>query len=207
MLFLFLFVQYLMKNSLPQVEMLPALLVWIASNASFSFFWQTAPAMGTKYLKNHMGMKLTDAEYEEIPHPHAELVLHVIIKNFQAFSVLSTFVFGPIAAVSRKSTRNLQGLMAMTTKASKVGLVLSPFTGTAMTYGRVKNDQVERVYDRDFRLRHNKNQVRVDQASIIGGLGGAAIGMSKAANPVLGYTLGVTTGVLGAAFYNNVLKK
>ncbi|ELU03845.1 hypothetical protein CAPTEDRAFT_226486 [Capitella teleta] len=158
--------------------------------------------MVLQYIKNHMGMKLTEEQMADIPHAFPELVSHVIIKNIQAFGMLGTFLVGPVWAASSKSTRNLPGLAAKCTKAGRVGVVMSFFTGPAMTYFTVKGNEEIKIYDRCFRLRHNRKQVRVDQASIIGGLSGAAIGASQA-NPTLGFLVGMTSGVLGAAAYNS----
>ena len=163
--------------------------------------------MGTKYIKNHLGFKLSEEEMAEIPYPYTELVIHVTYKNWQSFALLGTVLFGPLAALARRSTRNLAGLAAMTTKAGKFGLIASPFTSVAMTYATVKKDPIEKIIDRDFRLRYSRSQVRVDQASFIGSVGGTAIGMAKFANPILGLTLGMTSGVVAASLYNTRVKK
>lgn len=159
-----------------------------------------------EYLKNHMGMKLSDEEMAKIPYPFPELATHVTIKDIQAFGLIGTCIVGPILAVKNTSTRNMAGLAVKCTKAGRVGVILGLFAGPAMTFLRVKNETEEAIEDRCYRLRHNRNQVRVDQASIVGGLAGSAVGMTMA-NPTLGFLVGMSSGVIGAAAYNSSLPK
>ena len=154
-----------------------------------------------EYVKNHLGMKLSDDEMASVPYPVTELTTHVTIKDVQAFGLLGTLLFGPINALRSPATRNLAGLAAKCTKAGRIGVIVGLVAGPAMTYAKVRSLDEDAIVDRCYRLRNNRGQVRVDQASIIGGVAGVVVGMSQA-NPALGFLLGMSSGVLGAAVYN-----
>jgi len=162
--------------------------------------------MSFQYLKNHMGMKLNDEQMQEIPNPYTELITHVFFKNVQAFGMLGTLIVGPLNAVRKASTRNLAGVIAKSTKAGKYGVMMSVVTAPLMTYATVKGDDVERVVDRCYRLRHHRCQVRVDQASILGSVAGVAVGVSQG-NPTFGALVGMTSGLLAATAYNRKKNK
>ena len=76
------------------------------------------------------------------------------------------------------------------------------------TYARIRNDEPEQVYDRSYRLRYNKGQVRTDKFTygglVLGGVGGVAAGL--AAGPVMGAVNGASMGA-GLAVIAHVLTK
>lgn len=154
------------------------------------------------YFKNHAGLALTDEQMQDIPNPRAELITHITIKDVQAFGLLGSLVIGPLAAVARSQTRNLAGVTRLATKCGTVGAALGLVAGPAMAIARMKSLNDDEVRDRCYRLRCNRNQVRVDQASIIGGIGGAAAGAYAGPGIALGAVLGISSGVLLAAAYN-----
>lgn len=55
-----------------------------------------------------------------------------------------------------------------------------------------------------FSLRYNRNQVRVDQASFLGALGGAGGSLLLGASPVSGAVVGLVGGTVGMGLYNTV---
>lgn len=154
------------------------------------------------WLKNHGGLTLTDKEFEDIPNPKLELITHVTIKFVQAFGLLGTCLIGPVAAVSRSSTRNTAGLTRLMSKCGTRGAALGLVVGPLATFARMRSLEEDAITDRCYRLRRNRNQVRVDQASILGGVGGSAVAaMTGSSVPFVG-VLGMTAGVLVAAAYN-----
>jgi len=75
--------------------------------------------------------------------------------------------------------------------------------GIAMTMMRTYGNTDDQIYDRTYRLRHNKGQVRMDKftygCAALGGLGGAAGGLSSAgavASGVQGASMGIGLAVL-----------
>lgn len=52
--------------------------------------------------------------------------------------------------------------------------------------------------------RYNRNQVRVDQASIVGTLGGAGVALLLGSSPVSGAVLGLVGGTVAMGMYNTV---
>ena len=159
--------------------------------------------MSLPWLQNCVGGRLSDEDMKNIPNPTLELGIHVVMKNVQAFSLLGLLFVGPAVALIRKKP---VGKTAFS--AAKYGALLGCGTGPLMTYAKVKNLEEEGIYDRCFRLRHNRGQVRVDQLSIAGGVGGiaSALLMGQAAVASSG-AVGMVLGVLTGGFYNNVIAK
>lgn len=164
--------------------------------------------MSSEWAKNMAGMTLTDEQMEKIPNPKLELYIHVTTKTVQAFGLLGTILVGPISACVKKETRNWPGVKNKMTRMGRGGLVLGLVTGPLMTYMKIKNEtDPYKIWDRCYRLRHNRGQVRVDQDSVLGAIGGAGIGAATGSGAMFGGLAGMSTGILFAAFYNNVINK
>ena len=71
-----------------------------------------------------------------------------------------------------------------------------------MTFGRIRAEPEEAIFDRSYRLRKSRTQVRVDQASIVGAVFGAAIAFGRTYNPVFGGVTGLSVGIIGMSIYN-----
>ena len=162
-------------------------------------------AMGMSYLKNHLGFQLTDEEMRDIPYPYVELYTHVSIKTAQLFGFIGTMVVGPISAIVRSKTRSLAGISSSAYKCGKWGVIISLFVGPLVTQSVLKGKKADRdsVYDRCYRLRNNRGQVRVDRGSAVGAVTGAALAVPMGARPLLGGLVGMSTGVIAMAYYNN----
>ena len=156
--------------------------------------------MGSSYLKNTMGMSLSDDEMKDIPMPRVELTIHVTTRCVQAFGLLSTVLIGPIAAVVKRDTRNLAGLARRVRVCGKYGVLLGFVAGPAMV--SMKALDTDGLYDRCYRLRNNRNQVRVDQGFWVATPLGVAAAAAMGASPVLGGVLAMTAGVFVVAAYN-----
>lgn len=142
--------------------------------------------------------------------------LPVQLQAIRAFAIQSVHVadnhfpvlVGPIAAAVKKDTRNLAGVKHKMTRCGRGGLVLGVFMGPFMTYMKIrKEEDPYKIWDRCYRLRHNRGQILVDQSSVVGGVGGAAIGAATSSGALFGGLVGMSSGILAAAVYNNVLKK
>jgi hypothetical protein len=167
------------------------------------------PDMSLLWFKNLVGCKLTDAEMRDIPHPYAELYTHVLMKSVQSFGLLGTVVIGPVSALLSAETRTIEGVRFAAVKYGKWGVLLGCIAGPLMTYARLKSVKANQdaVYDRSYRLRNNRDQIRVDRGSIVGAVGGAAVAVPMGACPVFGGLVGMSAGIISMAFYNNVCLK
>ena len=162
--------------------------------------------MSVNWLKNMVGIRLTEEQMKDIPNPTVELTVHVTAKNIQAFALLGTVVVGPVRAIARAPTRNLSGIISTATKFGKYGVVIGCFLGPAMTYGRLKSSNAthDAIYDRCYRLRNNRSQIRVDQASVVGAIGGAGLlTLVFRKCPIFGALFGMSSGIIAMAIYNN----
>lgn len=162
--------------------------------------------MGSEWLKNMCGSSLDDEAMQRVPYPKTELVMHVTTKTIQAFGLLGTVLVGPISAAVKKDTRNWPGVKHKMTRCGRGGLILGVFAGPLMVYMKIKNEEDPyKVWDRCYRLRYNRGQVRVDRASLIGAMTGAAAGTATASGAMFGGLVGMSTGILAMAVYNNAI--
>jgi len=159
--------------------------------------------MSSQWLQNHMGATLSDEEMEKIPNPKFEVGVHVVIKFMQAGGILGTWLFGPIAAVRKSETRNLQCLRMKMGKCGRAGVFIGIPLGMAASYAQTSKCDEYRNWDRCYRLRHNRGQVRADQASAVGSIGGAAIGYATGAGAWFGGLMGMSALMLAAAIYTS----
>jgi len=160
--------------------------------------------MNASWFKNYLGFNLTDEQMRDIPHPYLELHTHVIIKTAQAFGFLGTVVVGPIVALSRSQTRSFAGVASSSCKCGKWGMMLSLVVGPLMTSSvlKAKKADYDSVYDRCYRLRYNKGQVRIDRGSAVGAVSGAALAVPMGASPMMGVLLGMSMAMISMAVYN-----
>lgn len=158
-----------------------------------------------------LGFKLNDKQMEDIPFPKLELTTHVTIKTVQAGGQLGMCLVAPISASIRPDTRNwaeIQQRMAIYGKNGViVGLILGPFL-TMMRLRSIESDDA--VRDRCYRLRRNRNQVRVDQGSILGALAGYGVvahgSFGDFANSLLfGSVVGMSSGIVFATLLNRII--
>jgi len=165
--------------------------------------------MSWLWLKNLAGCKLTDDEMRDIKHPYVELYTHVMGKSIQAFGMIGTVVLGPAVAMMNANTRNLVGVRSSAFKFGKYGVMLGIVAGPLMTYARLKSSGAndDAVYDRSYRLRNNRGQLRVDRGSIVGAVGGFALALPLATCPVTGALFGMSAGIISMAIYNNAILK
>jgi len=165
----------------------------------------TATAMSASWFKNLIGFELTDEQMRDIPYPYVELHTHVIIKTAQAFGLLGTMVVGPVVALARSKTRTLAGIKSSACKCGKWGVMLAFVAGPLMTQQvlKAKKASPESVYDRCYRLRNNRGQVRVDRGSAVGAVSVAAAAVPMGGSPLLGGLFGMSMGIISMAVYNN----
>ena len=160
--------------------------------------------MGSSYLKNHLGFALTDDQFQDIPYPVSELTTHVTIKTVQAGALLGTTVLGPLYALARAPTRSLAGITQKAVRFGRNGMIIGLGLGPLVTYLQGKNFATPEFTDRDYRLRNNRGQVRVDRASVLGSAAGAGVAMVMGSSPMAGGVIGVSAGIIGMSVYNSI---
>ena len=164
--------------------------------------------MGSQWFANMRGAALDDEQMKDIPHPTAELYVHVTTKTIQAGGLLGMVLFAPIATVLKKETRNLASLQTKMTRFGRNGVIIGTVMGPFMTFMKLRNENDDyKVWDRCYRLRYNRNQVRVDQASVSLGVGGAIAGALAGQGVLFGGLAGMVVGILSAATFNSIQKK
>ncbi|KAL3851617.1 hypothetical protein ACJMK2_015350 [Sinanodonta woodiana] len=161
--------------------------------------------MTAPWFKNYVGVKLSDDQMRDISHPNLELTAHVTMKTVQTFGLIGTMFVGPILALARKDTRNWSGVQAKMTQAGQVGLGLGLLAGPLMTYARMRSvSDPDGAYDRCYRLRYNRTQVKVDRASILGFVGGAGIAYYMAGDAIFGGLVGMSGGIIITSVLNSI---
>jgi len=165
--------------------------------------------MNFPWFKNFVGFEVPDEQMRDIPYPYLEMHTHVIMKCAQAFGLLGTVIVGPLVAVSRSKTRSLSGLKSSCCTCGKYGVMLSFVAGPLMTQSVLSAKKANRdsVYDRCYRLRYNKKQIRIDRGSAVGAVGGSALAGQMGASPVMGALVGLSVGFISMMVYNYALPK
>lgn len=160
------------------------------------------------YFKNNLGFTLSEEEMEDIPYPKEELVTHITLKTSQLFSIVGTLIFHPVRQMVKKDfcPRNF---FVKGAKTGFRGAIAGAVTGSIMSFVFFEKKKIEHqgFYDRSYRLRYNRSQILVDQASVglatAGAIGGTILGSGMMVPGVWGYV----GGVVGAAAYNNMIRK
>ena len=156
---------------------------------------------------------------EQIPHATFELYEHTVVKGAQAGAILPMMFSPPILyALNRKITWN--EVLLRTAKYSLRGSVRNYYSNNwttinlpsffqmigalmlvPLTYARIYDQTEEQIFDRSYRIRYNKGQVRCDRISVttagIGAVAGAmafsSVGMVTGG--LYGASLGLGLGV------------
>jgi len=137
-----------------------------------------------------------------IPYPKTEVTIHVTYKTIEAFSILGMGVFGPATAMIRK-----RNLLQTALKGGRYGAIVGLVAGPVMTELALKNATVDSIWDRAYRLRYNRGQVRVDRMATWAVVGGAAAGAFLGRGLVDGALVGLVIGTISTGVYNNFILK
>lgn len=163
---------------------------------SRQFFW----------FRNMMGQKLADEEMEQIKYPRMELYTHVTFKTIQAGALLGMVLIAPAVRLV-SGPRTLNAISETALRYGRNGALIGIPLGPLMTYGRATSGDglnEDGFIDRAYRLRYNRNQVRVDRASIVGTLGGAGVAVLLGSSAVSGAVVGLVGGTVAMGMYNTV---
>ncbi|CAL1167647.1 unnamed protein product [Cladocopium goreaui] len=122
------------------------------------------------FMRNWLAhQNLPDEEMRDIPNPWNEMQLHISYKFAQAFSVIG---LGIGLVMTRKPNRYR--------KIGQATLLGSCFgagpAGFAAWHFKSSTLNEEEIYDRAYRLRYNRHQIRVDQGFEFGNILGLVAG-------------------------------
>ena len=158
---------------------------------------------GFQYCRNLLGEQLSDEEMQVVKYSKGELYYHVMLKDVQAFAFLGMCLVAPAVQLIR-GPRNLAALQATAIKYGKVGAVLGVPAGAAMMYLRARGGSIDAdgFYDRAYRLRKNRNQVRVDRGTYLGTAAGIAGALGMGASVSSGAVVGMVAGTVLGGLYN-----
>lgn len=158
------------------------------------------------WCRNLLGQKLTDDEMGKIKHPAVEVYAHVTFKTIQAGALLGMVVIAPAVRLA-VGPRTLAAVTETALRYGRNGAIIGVPLGPLMMYGRATSGEgihEDGFIDRAYRLRYNRNQVRVDQASILGTLGGAGGALLLGGSAVSGAMVGLVGGTVAMGIYNTV---
>ena len=139
-----------------------------------------------------LGFRLTDEQLESIAYPRLELVAHVTTKTVQTGGPIGSCLVAPISASVRPDTRNWAEIQQRMAIYGKNGMFLGLALGPVVSW---------------LSIRKSRKQVRVDQASVLGALGGyglVAHGLfgSFANSLMFGTVVGMSSGIVIASVFN-----
>jgi uncharacterized membrane protein len=159
--------------------------------------------MSKEWAENlFLAKDLNDQQMEAIPNPRLELHIHVLYKTVEAGIILGGGIIGPIFALVRK-----RPLVGTVFRSARNGAIIGAIAGPLMLEGRLRDQTPESVYDRCYRLRRNRNQVRVDRGVTYGAAVGAATTAFMGQGVLPGLLLGIGLSCLAGGAYNSSLQK
>lgn len=159
---------------------------------------------GFQYFRNLLGEQMSDEEMQIIKHSKAELYFHVMLKDVQAFAFLGMCVIAPAVQMIR-GPRTFAAFQSTAIKYGKVGAALGVPAGVIMTYMRERSADIDEdgFYDRAYRLRKNRNQVRIDRGTYLGTMAGVAGALGMGASISSGAVVGMVAGTVLGGLYNS----
>ncbi|XP_018646627.1 hypothetical protein Smp_076590 [Schistosoma mansoni] len=159
--------------------------------------------MGSLWVKNVFSVHLSEEELQSIPHLKIELLTHIALRTVQTSCFFGAIICAPVITLLSKP-RTLRCLTRRSVKFATYGFLPGLTIAPILMYARMKDQPDEAFYDRCYRLRCNKNQLRVDRFSYIGlGCGGIA-GFANAFGPMQTAVIGMMIGTVAAVCCNQI---
>ena len=160
--------------------------------------------MGTKWATNlYFPTKLTDAQMQQIPAPRIEMNIHITYKTIEAGTILGLGIIGPITALIRKKP-----VLAGALKGGRYGALVGLVVGPCLNYMKFRGETSEdAIWDRCYRLRMHRGQVRVDRMVTWAAIGGSAAAAYLGSGIVNGGVVGIFVGTISMALYNMIIMK
>lgn len=153
-----------------------------------------------------LGQKLTDEEMRNIKYPETELYTHVTFKTIQAGALLGMVIIAPVVRLAA-GPRTLGAVKETALRYGRNGAIIGIPLGPLMTFAKANSGagiDDDGMFNRTYRLRYNRNQIRVDQASILGSVGGASGNFLLGGSAVSGAVVGLVGGTIAMGLYNTV---
>jgi len=143
---------------------------------------------------------MSNEDYESVEHPRLELHLHVATKFVQLGSLVGLTLVGPLVGAWRG--RSLAAAGSGGLRGARIGGVGGIVIAPIMTEMAVKGQENERIFDRAYRIRYNRGQMRTDRFFFTGALGGLAVGGLVGPGLLTGALLGGASACVGAGLTN-----
>ena len=155
------------------------------------------------WLKNMLGQKLTDEQMRDIDHPALELYTHVTFKTIQAGAIAGMIIIAPAVRLAR-GPRTMAAIGETAIRFGRNGAVAGVPLGPLLVYSKARSSNIteEGYFDRAYRLRYNRDQVRTDRASLAGTFGGLTGALALGASPVSGAVVGLVGATVLAGMFN-----
>ena len=151
------------------------------------------------------GVKLSEKNMATIPYPRTELYIHVTTKTVQAGGLLGSLLVAPSLTLLQ-GPRDVDALKGKMETCGKYGVLIGLIAGPLMTWQRLNscNANYASIWDRCYRLRYNRNQVRVDRLTLVGALAGFGAATYLGEGGTLGAILGMSGGCILAGLFNSM---
>nr|CAH8875458.1 unnamed protein product [Trichobilharzia regenti] len=162
--------------------------------------------MGSLWLRNIFGYRLSESELQNVPYPKTELLLHVGLRTTQVSCLFGAVVCAPVATIL-STPRTFRRFTLRFAKYATYAVLPGVALGPVLMYIRLHDQPDEAIYDRCYRLRCNKHQLRVDRFAYIGLIWGGIAGFASRVRPLETSVVGMVLGSITAACYNHVEHK
>ena len=154
------------------------------------------------YFLNAVGVSLTDRNLREIPQPRLELIAHTTLRTTQALAVLAS-IAGAVTAY-RQGQSDCRSLRDTAGSYASVGAVTGAALGPPLALAYLRKFSLDGLYDRAYRLRLNRYQLRVDRLSVVAAVLGAAAACQLGEPVAGGAALGMAGGCVLTGIFNIV---
>ena len=95
----------------------------------------------------------------------------------------------------------------VTLQGGKLGVGIMVPLAPVMTEATIRNSTEEAIYDRSYRIRNNRNQMRADRFATCGAMLGSVGAKVVGGSVLTGLILGLNIGTISAGVVNNQLAK
>lgn len=153
--------------------------------------------MSGYWIINVAGGKLTEEQLRYIPLPRLELAAHVATKATQGSSIIAGGLVAPIVSLVKRDP-DLKTFSDRCYNYGKNAFLFGLVFGPSLTIARSLSLETEEIYDRCYRIRFNKAQLRIDRLSYLGALFGLGLasynGFEFGKSALFGYCGGCLAG-------------
>eukprot|EP01083_Nonionella_stella_P065616 172096_1 len=165
-----------------------------------------------KFVKNWLGIKLSDDEMRQIPYPKLEVGWHVSLKFMQAGSIIGYFGsrlhFGYHKVLKKDASFSNLTPQQFAEKSCKISRnvmlgALAVGIPVFIAHGISLKVDEDGYYDRAYRIRYNQCQLNVDRASLLFGTIYGLTFTATSGSFLHGFPKGLCWGTILAAAYNN----